>query len=55
MPDKFDCTKRCAILLPSLNPNEKFDRVIDGLRDAGFEKVKDIGGIEWYDGEREKA
>lgn len=25
------------------------------LRDAGFEKVKDIGGIEWYDGEREKA
>ena len=39
MPDKFDCTKRCAILLPSLNPNEEFDRVIDGLRDAGFEKI----------------
>ena len=39
MPEEFDCTKRCAILLPSLNPNEKFDRVIDGLRDAGFEKI----------------
>ena len=39
MSENLDCTKRCAILLPSLNPNEKFDQVIDGLREAGFEKI----------------
>ena len=34
-----DCTERCAILLPSLNPNEKFDRVLDGLLEAGFRHI----------------
>ena len=39
MSENMDCTKRCVVLLPSLNPNEKFDRVIDGLRAAGFERI----------------
>ena len=26
MPEKMDCTKRCVVVLPSLNPNENFDR-----------------------------
>ena len=39
MPEKLDCTKRCVVVLPSLNPNEKFDRVVDGLREAGFQRI----------------
>ena len=35
----YDCRSRCVVILPSLNPDEKFDRVLDGLRDAGFEKI----------------
>lgn len=27
------------IVLPSLDPDEKFDRVVDGLREAGFRKI----------------
>ena len=27
------------VVLPSLNPNEKFDRVVDGLREAGFQRI----------------
>ena len=38
-PQELDCTKQCVVLLPSLNPNEKFDKVIDGLREAGFQKI----------------
>ena len=34
-----DCTERCVIVLPSLNPNEKFDRVLDGLLEAGFQHI----------------
>ena len=34
-----DCRSRCVIILPSLNPDDKFDRVLDGLLDAGFEKI----------------
>ena len=34
-----DCTERCVIILPSLNPDEKFDRVLDGLLEAGFQKI----------------
>ena len=34
-----DCRERCVILLPSLNPNEKFDRVLDGLLEAGFRHI----------------
>ena len=39
MPETLDCKDRCVIVLPSLNPNEKFDRVVDGLREAGFRKI----------------
>ena len=39
MPEKLDCRKRCVVVLPSLNPNEKFDRVVDGLREAGFQRI----------------
>lgn len=39
MPEKMNCTKSCVIVLPSLNPNEKFDRVVDGLREAGFRRI----------------
>ena len=39
MPENLDCTKRCVVVLPSLNPNEKFDRVVDGLREAGFQRI----------------
>ena len=39
MPEKLDCTKHCVVVLPSLNPNEKFDRVVDGLREAGFQRI----------------
>ncbi len=34
-----DCTERCVVILPSLNPNEKFDRVLDGLLEAGFKYI----------------
>ncbi len=34
-----DCTERCVIVLPSLNPNEKFDRVLDGLLEADFQHI----------------
>jgi len=39
MSETLDCRTRCVIVLPSLNPNEKFDRVIDGLREAGFQRI----------------
>lgn len=39
MPEQLDCRKRCVVVLPSLNPNEKFDRVVDGLREAGFQRI----------------
>jgi len=39
MPDQNSCTTACVIILPSLNPNEKFDRVLDGLREAGFRRI----------------
>ena len=39
MADRNDCTASCVIVLPSLNPDEKFDRVLDGLLDAGFEHI----------------
>ena len=35
----MDCRKECVIVLPSLNPNEKFDRVVDELLEAGFQKI----------------
>ena len=39
LPEGMDCRERCTVVLPSLNPNEKFDRVIDGLREAGFQQI----------------
>ena len=39
MADRNDCTASCIIVLPSLNPDEKFDRVLDGLLEAGFEHI----------------
>ncbi len=39
MPETLDCRTRCVIVLPSLNPNEKFDRVVDGLREADFQRI----------------
>ena len=49
------CRDRLAIILPSLNPDEKFGRVVDGLIDAGFQKlvIVDDGSDEahqlWFD------
>ncbi len=37
--DINDCRSSCVIVLPSLDPNEKFDRVIDGLIGAGFRHI----------------
>lgn len=31
--------ERVGVVLPSLNPSEKFDRVVDGLIDAGFQNI----------------
>ena len=28
-----------AVILPVLNPDEKFDRVVDSLREAGFRQI----------------
>ena len=39
MSDQNVCTTACVVVLPSLNPNEKFDRVLDGLREAGFQRI----------------
>lgn len=39
MDERQNCKESCVIVLPSLNPNEKFDRVVDGLRDAGFRRI----------------
>ena len=37
--DARDCRSSCVIILPSLDPDEKFDRVVDGLLEAGFQKI----------------
>ena len=36
MRDKESCQERLAIVLPSLDPDEKFDRVVEGLAQMGF-------------------
>lgn len=33
------CQERLAIVLPSLNPDEKFSRVVDGLIEKGFQNI----------------
>ena len=37
--EKMDCRSSCVVVLPSLDPNEKFNQVIDGLRAAGFQHI----------------
>ena len=34
-----ETAKRAAVVLPSLNPSDKFDRVVDELIDAGFQNI----------------
>lgn len=52
---KGSCRERLAIVLPSLNPDEKFSRVVDGLIEKGFQKIVivDDGSDEahqrWFD------
>ncbi len=39
MEDKLDCRKQTAIVLPSLDPDLKFQKVIAGLIEAGFAHI----------------
>ena len=39
MTDNKNNLSRLAIVLPSLNPDEKFSGVVSGLLDAGFDKI----------------
>ncbi len=39
MAEANNCLTKCVIVLPSLDPNEKFDCVVDELRKAGFQKI----------------
>ena len=34
-----DIFRRVGVILPSLNPSDKFDRVVDGLIEAGFQTI----------------
>ncbi len=37
--EKLECLKRCAIVLPSLDPDGKFGKVVEGLINKGFEHI----------------
>ena len=37
--ENHSCKSRLAIVLPSLNPDEKFGMVVDGLLESGFENI----------------
>ena len=39
MEEKLDCREQMAIVLPSLDPDLKFQKVIAGLLDAGFAHI----------------
>ena len=39
MSENLQCLKRTAIVLPSLDPDIKFSRVLDGLIEKGFEHI----------------
>lgn len=39
MEEKKECLSQLAIVLPSLNPDEKFKRVVESLVEAGFETI----------------
>ncbi len=37
--DYFDCQSKTAIILPSLNPDDKFIKVLDGVVESGFQHI----------------
>ena len=39
MEDKRSCREAVAVILPSLNPDAKFSRVVDGLVEDGFQHI----------------
>ena len=39
MTDHSQCLEQLAIILPSLDPDDKFDKVVEGLVEAGFRHV----------------
>ena len=39
MTENLSCQRRMAIVLPSLDPDDKFDRVVKGLVEHGFENI----------------
>lgn len=39
MADKLSCQGAVAVILPSLDPDAKFSRVVDGLVDHGFQHI----------------
>ena len=39
MADKLSCQERVAVILPSLDPDDKFSRVVDGLVANGFQHI----------------
>ena len=39
MSNMKDCRETCVIILPSLNPDHKFDKVVDGLLKSGFRHI----------------
>lgn len=55
MEEKSRCLRELAIVLPSLNPDIKFIKVVDGLIEAGFENIvivndgSDADHIHWFD------
>ena len=56
MPESvFDCRKRLAVVLPSLDPDQKFAAVVQGLVEGGFEKIvivddgSDAAHQQWFE------
>ena len=55
MEDQVDCRKQMAVVLPSLDPDGKFIRVVDGLIEAGFQHIvivndgSDEAHRHWFD------
>ncbi len=39
MSENFNCLRETAIILPSLNPDHKFEKVVNGLLTAGFQHI----------------
>lgn len=55
MEEKSQCLTELAVILPSLNPDEKLKKVVDGLVDAGFEHIvivndgSDAEHLKWFE------